>query len=318
MRMAESELPMSERKHNSWLHGYAIFVACATFLLIIAGALVTSNDAGLSVPDWPTSFGTFRMPRMVGGVLYEHGHRMIAATVGLLTVILALWAWRRERRRWVRWLAGVAVLTVIAQGVLGGITVLFYLPVAVSTGHAALAQTFFCIMVSLAMFTGRDWRWDEPKSDDLGAPSLRHLAVATTGAIYIQLIVGAAFRHNGLGILPHIVVATIVTLLVAWMATRIFSRFSSERRLVRAMGLLVGLVIVQVFLGVGAYVMRLDSRNAPQPLPPVVNVTTAHVAVGALVLAASVILALQIFRRVAAPQGSDAPEHLGAQQKAIG
>jgi cytochrome c oxidase assembly protein subunit 15 len=270
------------------------------------------------VPDWPTSFGTFRMPRMVGGVLYEHGHRMIAATVGLLTVILAVWAWRREPRRWVRRLAGVAVLTVIAQGVLGGITVLFYLPVVVSVGHATLAQTFFCIMVSLALFTARDWRWDDPKIEDLAAPSLRHLVVATTGGVYIQLILGAAFRHNGFGILPHIVVAMVVTLLVTWMATRIFSRFSTEKRLVRAMGLLLGLVIVQVFLGVGAYVMRLASRDAPQPLPPVVNVTTAHVAVGALVLAASVLLALQIFRGVVAPQSSGAPERLGAEQKAIG
>ena len=307
-----------ENHYNAWLHGYAIFIAGATFLLIIAGGLVTSNDAGLSVPDWPTSFGTFRMPRMVGGVLYEHGHRMIAATVGLLTVILAVWAWRREPRRWVRRLAGVAVLTVIAQGVLGGITVLFYLPVAVSVGHATLGQTFFCIVASLALFTARDWRWDEPRIEDLAAPSLRHLAVATPGAIYIQLILGAAFRHNGFGILPHIVVAMVVTLLVTWMATRIFSRFSTEKRLVRAMGLLLGLVIVQVFLGIGAYMMRLASRDAPQPLPPVVNVTTAHVAVGALVLASSVLLALQIFRRVAARQTSGAPGRLGAEQKAIG
>ncbi len=317
MKTVESDLTVNERKYNSWLHGYAIFVAGATFLLIIAGALVTSNDAGLSVPDWPTSFGTFRMPRMVGGVLYEHGHRMIAATVGLLTVIFAFWVWRSEPRRWVRWLAGAAVLTVIAQGVLGGITVLFFLPAAVSTGHAALAQTFFCIMISLAMFTSRGWSWGEPKSDDTGAPSLRHLAVATTAAIYIQLILGAAFRHKGLGILPHIIVATIVTLLVAWMATRVFSRFRGEKRLVRAMGLLLGLVVVQVLLGIGAYLMLIAARNAPQPLPPVVDVTTAHVAVGALVLAASVILTLQIFRRVAA-RSAGATEHFGAEQKAIG
>jgi cytochrome c oxidase assembly protein subunit 15 len=307
-----------EDHYSTWLHTYAIFVACATFLLIIAGALVTSNDAGLSVPDWPTTFGTFRMPRMVGGVLYEHGHRLIAATVGLLTVILAVWVWRREPRRWVRWLAGVAVLAVIAQGVLGGITVLFYLPVAVSAGHATLAQTFLCIMVSLALFTARDWRWDEARIEDPTAPSLRHLAVATAGAIYIQLILGAVFRHKGFGILPHIVVAMIVALLVAGLAVRIFSRFSSERRLVRSMGLLLGLVILQIFLGVGAYLMLLASRDAPQPLPPVVDVTTAHVAVGALVLAASVILTLQIFRRVAAPQGSGAPERLASEQKAIG
>src|SRR5712692_467431 len=148
---------MNQALNNRWLHRYAIFVAFATFMLIIAGALVTSNDAGLSVPDWPTSFGTFRMPRMVGGVKWEHGHRMMAGAVGLLTIILALWLWRCERRAWARKLGGIAVLAVLAQAVLGVITVLCFLPVAVSVGHATLAQLFFCITVSLALFTGPDW-----------------------------------------------------------------------------------------------------------------------------------------------------------------
>jgi cytochrome c oxidase assembly protein subunit 15 len=292
---------MSTQKNNSWLHAYAVFLACATFLLIVAGALVTSNDAGLSVPDWPTSFGTFRMPRMVGGVLYEHGHRMIAATVGLMTVILAVWMWLKEPRRWLRWVSGIAVLAVIAQGVLGGITVLFYLPVVVSVGHATLAQSVFCATVSLSLFARPDWRWDEAKMEDLSAPSLRQLSVVTSAAILLQLVLGAAFRHNGIGIVPHIVVALVVTLLVTWTAMRVFTKFSSERRLVRSAGALVGLLLVQLFLGVGAYMMKIAAQNAPQPLPPVVNVTTAHVAVGALVLAASVVLALQVFRLVASP-----------------
>src|SRR5262250_1992439 len=97
---------------NKWLRRYAVFVAFATFLLIIAGALVTSNDAGLSVPDWPTSFGTFHMPLMVGGVKFEHGHRMIAGTVSILTAVLALWLWRSEPRRWVRRLGGFAVIAI--------------------------------------------------------------------------------------------------------------------------------------------------------------------------------------------------------------
>jgi len=288
-------------QQNRWLHAYATILAGATFLLIIAGALVTSNDAGLSVPDWPTSFGTFRMPRMVGGVLYEHGHRMIAATVGLLTVILAVWVWLKEPRRWVRWVSGAAVLAVIAQGVLGGITVLFYLPVAISVGHATLAQSFFCTTVSLALFTRVDWRWDETKIEDLSAPSLRQLSVMTSAAILLQLVLGAAFRHNGIGIVPHIVVAMVVTLLVTWAAMRVFTKFRSERRLARLAATLVGLLVAQLFLGVGAYMMKLAARNAPQPLPPVVNVTTAHVAVGALVLATSVVLALHVFRFVASP-----------------
>ncbi len=292
---------MKTIQQNRWLHAYATILAGATFLLIIAGALVTSNDAGLSVPDWPTSFGTFRMPRMVGGVLYEHGHRMIAATVGLLTVILAVWVWLKEPRRWVRWVSGAAVLAVIAQGVLGGITVLFYLPVAISVGHATLAQSFFCTTVSLALFTRVDWRWDETKIEDLSAPSLRQLSVMTSAAILLQLVLGAAFRHNGIGIVPHIVVAMVVTLLVTWAAMRVFTKFRSERRLARLAATLVGLLVAQLFLGVGAYMMKLAARNAPQPLPPVVNITTAHVAVGALVLATSVVLALHVFRFVASP-----------------
>ncbi|HEX6908108.1 MAG TPA: COX15/CtaA family protein, partial [Terriglobales bacterium] len=125
---------------------------------MIAGALVTSNDAGLSVPDWPTSFGSlYKLPRMVGGVKFEHGHRMVAELTGLLTIILAVWTWRVEGRAWVRKLGIAALATVIAQGILGGITVLYYLPPAVSTAHAILAQTFFCLVVVLALVTGRGW-----------------------------------------------------------------------------------------------------------------------------------------------------------------
>ena len=135
-------MTMTTTEYRPWLHRYATFIASCTFLLIIAGALVTGNDAGLSVPDWPTSFGTFRMPRMVGGVKFEHGHRMIAGTVGILTIILALWLWRVESRRWLRWVAFGSVMAVFAQALLGGITVLFYLPVAISTAHATLGQIF--------------------------------------------------------------------------------------------------------------------------------------------------------------------------------
>ncbi len=292
---------MNPTKHHPWLHSYAVFLACATFLLIVAGALVTSNDAGLSVPDWPTSFGSFRMPRMVGGVLYEHGHRMIAGAVGVLTVFLAVWLWVREPRRRVRALGGIAVLAVIAQAVLGGITVLFYLPVAISVGHATLAQLFFCITVSLALFTRADGRWDEHGLEDTSAPSLRVLTAATTLSILLQLVLGAALRHSGLGIAPHLVGAAVVVLLVAWVLARVLTRFAQERRLRQSALLLLGLLVAQVFLGIGSYLMRLATRDAPQPLPGVVAVTTAHVAVGALVLAASLVTTLEAFRTLRAP-----------------
>jgi len=287
---------MPTEHYNPWLHRYAIFVAICTFLLIIAGALVTSNDAGLSVPDWPTSFGSFRMPRMVGGVMFEHGHRMIAGTVGILTIILALALWIKDSRRWLKWVAGAAVLAVLAQAVLGGITVLFYLPVAISTSHATLGQIFFCLAASLAFFTRADWRWDEPKLVDASTPSLQHLTAATTGVILLQLILGAVYRHHGAGIEPHVVGACVVTMFVAYVVTRIMTKFSQTPALLRPAQLLGALLVVQVFLGIGSYVVKMGDRNAPQPLPPVVNWTTAHVAAGALVLVSSLYLTYQTHR----------------------
>ena len=130
-------------KDSPWLHRFATLVAVCTLLLIFIGGLVTSTGSGLAVPDWPLSYGQV-FPEMVGGVAYEHGHRMAAATVGLLTVVLALWLWNREPRKWVQRLGVGALITVVCQGILGGITVLFLLPTAVSVSHAALAQIFLC------------------------------------------------------------------------------------------------------------------------------------------------------------------------------
>jgi cytochrome c oxidase assembly protein subunit 15 len=287
---------METKPYSPWLHRYAIFVAICTFFLIIAGALVTSNDAGLSVPDWPTSFGSFRMPRMVGGVKFEHTHRMIAGAVGILTIILALALWIKDSRRWVKWVGGAAVLAVLAQALLGGITVLFYLPVSVSMGHATLAQVFFCLAASLAFFTRGDWRWDEPKIEDASTPSVQQLSLATTGAILVQLILGAGYRHSGMGIGPHVVGACVVTMMVAWLVTRIGAKFPQEHALLKPALLLGSLLIVQLSLGIGAYLVKTADRNAPQPLPPVVNMATAHVAIGALVLVTSLYLTYQTHR----------------------
>ena len=150
--------------YNRAHHRFAVFAASVTFLLIIAGALVTSNDAGLSVPDWPTSFGSlYKIPHLVGGVKFEHTHRMIAQFVGFLSIILAVWTWRADPRRWMKYLGLTALGLVIAQGILGGLTVLFYLPPAVSSAHAALAQTFFCVVVLIALFTGQNWVEEIPR-----------------------------------------------------------------------------------------------------------------------------------------------------------
>src|SRR5215475_435020 len=142
--------------YNRAHHAFAVFTACATLVVITAGALVTSNDAGLSVPDWPTSFGYLvKVPHFVGGVRYEWSHRMLAGSLLTLTLTIAGWTLLVERRRWMRWLAVGAFCTVIAQAVLGGLTVLYFQPPMVSTAHAAVAQTFFCIAVLIAVFTSR-------------------------------------------------------------------------------------------------------------------------------------------------------------------
>src|SRR5258707_3977373 len=141
-----------------------LFPYTTLFRSITAGALVTSNDAGLSVPDWPTSFGYLvKVPHFVGGVRYEWSHRMVAGTLVSLTLTIAIWTLLAERRRWLRWLAGGAFCTVIAQAILGGLTVLLFQPPAVSTAHATVAQTFFCIAIAIAVFTGRKWVEEEPR-----------------------------------------------------------------------------------------------------------------------------------------------------------
>ena len=138
-----------------------MFLAGATLLLIVLGALVTSNDAGLSVPDWPTSFGSlYKIPPMVGGVKYEHGHRMFAEFVGLLIIVVAVWTQRVEQRTWMKALGWIALAAVIGQGVLGGVTVRLRLPWAISTAHATLAQTIFCVVIAMALFTSRGWLQD--------------------------------------------------------------------------------------------------------------------------------------------------------------
>ncbi len=185
-------------KNAPWLHRFAVFTACCTFLLVIAGGLVTSTGSGLAVPDWPLSYGQL-MPPMVGGIFYEHGHRMIATFVGALTVVLAVWLWRAEDRRWLRIVGVCAVLTVIVQGVLGGLTVLFLLPTWISLLHAAIAQSFFALMVFIALATSQGWKAMEPLEVP-SASKTRKLAVAATGVILLQLLLGAWMRHSEAGL----------------------------------------------------------------------------------------------------------------------
>lgn len=187
---------------SPWLHRYAVALACATLGLVFAGGLVTSKGAGLAVPDWPLSYGTL-MPEgwfRAENVRAEHSHRMIAGTIGLATLILTIWIWWVEPRRWVRFAALGALLTVIAQAILGGLTVLHMLPAPISVSHALLGQTFFCLTIALAVFTSPAWRKAPPTLEPGPGIHLPKLSALFVAAVFIQLFLGAVMRHTESGL----------------------------------------------------------------------------------------------------------------------
>src|SRR5262245_6017103 len=295
---------------NLWHHRYAKLVAACTFLLIAAGGMVTSTGSGLSVPDWPTTYGwnmfTFPLSKWVGGIRYEHSHRLIASTVGFLTIILALWTWKVEPRAWVRRLGFAALGAVILQGLLGGITVLLFLPPAVSIGHAGLAQFFFCMTIAMALVTSPGWKNAVQPVEDA---TLRRIAALTTALVYAQILIGATMRHNEAGlaipdfpfafghVLPpvwranvalhfaHRLGALVVATMIVATSSHILYHHPGRRDLVRPALLLIALVFMQITLG--AFVIWSGKD-------PVIN--TAHVVNGAAVLGTSLVLTLRSFR----------------------
>jgi heme a synthase len=287
--------------YNRAHHAFAVFTACATLVVITAGALVTSNDAGLSVPDWPTSFGYLvKAPRFVGGVRYEWSHRMVAGTLGVLTLAIAIWTLWVERRRWLRWLAIGALCTFITQATLGGMTVRFFQPPWLSTAHATVAQTFFCIAVAIALFTGRKWVEEPPHVEfDSHRPSLFTLTLLSIFVLYVQLILGGMFRHHGMSWWPHVLNAVVVSSVLAWTAIRAISVYSNIDAVRRPAIVMLSLLITQLCLGFTAFLTRVAwGQGAVQPELPMVASTVAHVAVGALLLATAVVLAIQVWRHV--------------------
>ena len=299
-------------QYQPGLHRFSILLAIATLFLIIAGAAVTSNEAGLSVPDWPLSYGKV-IPEMKGGVFYEHGHRMVASTVGFLTVIMAgLLLWK-EPRKWMKRMGLVALGLVILQGLLGGLTVLLLLPKSVSIAHACLAQLFFSTTVAMTFFLSKEWTEQPPQVVlDHGWPSLRSVAVAVPVIILMQLLMGAAFRHKAAGIIPHIGGAFVVAAAVFTFGISLVTHFAHHKGLSRAGWAMMGIVFFQLFLGVGAYLARTKVDTFAQPGGGLVAVTVAHVAVGALALAASVVGAIEVFRNV-----QQAPQEDAAQSRQV-
>jgi cytochrome c oxidase assembly protein subunit 15 len=305
------------------LHVFAAFVAVATAALILAGGFVTSTGSGLSVPDWPNTYGwfmfSFPLDKMVGGIFYEHTHRLIASAVGFLILALAAWLWRAEPRRWVRRLGYTALGAVVVQGILGGITVLWFLPAPISIAHAGLAQIVFCLTVSIALCTSPGWtrayaRHGGWLTDDR---ALQAVAAVTTAVLYLQIVVGATMRHMGAGLaIPdfplafgqlvppvwsvqiavhyaHRVGALIATVLIVATTAHVLYHHARRAELRRPSMLLLVLLAVQITLGA---LTVLSGRQY------VIN--SLHVVTGALVLGTSLVLTLRAWRPRFGDQGS--------------
>ena len=305
----------SSREPNVWPHRLAVVLACATFPLLFIGGLVTSRGAGLAVPDWPTTFGhnMFLYPwsQMVGNIFYEHSHRLVAAAVGLLTIALTMVLWLQERRPWLRRLGVVALLLVILQGVIGGLRVVF-LEDTLAIVHAAFAQAFFALAVSLAIFTSAEWNREPEDKPGIDGGRLRRLCAITTGLIYLQAIFGAVLRHTGARVDAHLFFAVLVTLHVIFILIRVMKFHRDLPSLTRPACFLGVLLLLQLMLGIGSYLGKFTSMLG-LPVGTLVLLTTTHVVAGALMLATSLLLTLRAYHFFPASKPSIGQEILTEQ-----
>ena len=293
---------MADNSTFRGVHNFAVATAGSTILVLVAGALVTSNDAADSVPDWPLAYGRI-IPPLIGGIRYEFAHRVVAGLVAILTVALAIWIslskLRGSARRW----AWVAVALVVVQALLGAARVLLGHAAFVATIHATVAQIFFITVVSLTMFTSEWWQRGLPLLEDAGTPKMRALSVWLTAVILVQLVLGAGFRHGAFGILPHLLGFLVVTWMVIWTARIANKRFGQVADVRRWVVMLHSTFGTQVILGFLAYWAVSQARLAAQPVLLYTVIEVAHVVMGALVLASSVLLALTCNKLI---RGTDA------------
>jgi heme a synthase len=286
--------------YNPGVHRFANFVVAWTVLLFIAGALVTSNDAALSVPDWPKSFGTWfpSLSMLEGGAFFEHSHRVIAGVLGVLTLILMIWIWVKDNRRWLRWFGVIAVGGIVVQAILGGEVVRqllhYWLPVL----HACFGQIMFGALLAMAVFTSRWWMTDRPQLADVGSPSIHAVTIANAEVIFLQVVLGAGFRHQEIPVWPHIVGAFAVLGMVIWTAIVLRKRFGNSPELSRVRILLHAIFGIQFLLGFGAYWSRLATIGAARPMPVMVLLTVTHTVIGAILFAFSIVIVLMCFRIV--------------------
>jgi len=286
-------------KSNMWLSRFAFITVGATFLLLTIGGIVSSKGVGMAVPDWPTTFGenmfTFPFSKMVGGVFYEHSHRLMGSLVGILTMGLTFFIWWKEERRWLKWLSVAALLSVILQGIMGGLRVI-EISTYYAVAHGAFAHLFFALIVSITLFLTDFWRNSGSETHSEDHTTLRKLSIYTSTTIYIQLILGAIYRHTGELLWLHLLFAFAVTVLL-FLLTDSVSKKIGEIRFLKKVSILLGaLIIFQLFTGMGAFMVKLFSPDRLQVPPMVVGMTVVHVLSGALLFASSVVLTLGIIK----------------------
>src|SRR5215472_9566176 len=286
--------------YHSGIHKFAVFTVCWTILLFVAGALVTSNDAALSVIDWPKSHGSWVPPlsSLQGGDFYEFSHRFVAGGLGVFTLLLAILLFVKETRVWLRWLGVIAVLGVVVQAILGGQVVIrllhYWLPVI----HACFAQIVFAAVLAIAVFTSKWWVSERPQLEDQGSPSIHFVAMLNAVVIYLQVILGAGFRHKDIPIWPHAAGALVVLGTVTWTAVALRRRFGDSGEFRTARILLHAIFGIQFLLGLLAYWSRLTTAEEPQPMPVMVWLTVIHTVAGAILFAFSVLVVLMCYRLV--------------------
>jgi len=279
-----------------WPHYLAILTSGTTVILILVGGLVTSMGAGLAVPDWPTSFGyhmfLFPWARMVGGIFYEHSHRLLGSLVGILTILTAATLWLREPRKWVRWLGIAAIFLVIVQGLLGGFRVIF-LKLHLAIIHACVAQLYFGLMVSLAVFTSKSWLTNIPAPSESDAGTQK-IALFTVGLIYIQTVFGAILRHTGNLLDAHLLMAFLVAIHVFLLASKVLREPNIGETIRKPANAIWVLLVLQLALGIGSYLGKYPVIGDTISPSMIIALTSAHVLVGALLFATSIMLALRI------------------------
>jgi heme A synthase len=307
--MAANSIPTSRGVYR-----FAVLTSICTVLLLMAGALVTSNDAADSVPDWPLAYGKI-IPPLVGGIRFEYAHRVAAGLVAILTLVLAIWLTFAKARPAARRLGWTALALVLAQAGLGALRVYEVHPILSATAHATLAQIFFITIVGLSLYLSPWWGEAGEGIEDSKSPSLRMLTALTTLAILAQLILGAAFRHGAFGIDPHLVGAGVVLVMVVWTGAVAKRRFRENRDIRRGVALLHSFFGLQILLGLAAWwAMAVLARDMAQPTPLYVTLTVAHVLGGALTLAASVLLTLTCVRLIRPADAAPAFEVQGFRQ----